>query len=120
MDTDDIIHPGRLTIKSSLTSVLIVPKRFGTHGLLDLKGTANIPLNVHKGDALTLDACIRPYVVAAGFYPWTQVCDVKTDPSLLIAMVERWRPETHTFHFNDGEATITLQDVSFLTGLPID
>ncbi|KAL9687671.1 hypothetical protein QQ045_032078 [Rhodiola kirilowii] len=57
---------------------------------------------------------------AAGFYPWTQVCNVEVDLSLLTAVVERWRPETHTFHFNDGETTITLQDVSLLTGLPID
>ncbi|KAL9666640.1 hypothetical protein QQ045_000975 [Rhodiola kirilowii] len=87
---------------------------------LDPKGKANVPHKVHKGGALTLDARIRPYVVTAGFYPWTQVCDVKVDPSLLTAVVKRWRPETHTFHFNDGEATITLQDVSLLTGLPID
>ncbi|KAL9673051.1 hypothetical protein QQ045_029304 [Rhodiola kirilowii] len=49
-----------------------------------------------------------------------QVCDVKADLSLLTAVVERWRPETHTFHFNDGETTIMLQDVSLLTGLPVD
>ncbi|KAL9687572.1 hypothetical protein QQ045_031977 [Rhodiola kirilowii] len=53
-------------------------------------GKANIPIKVYKGGALTIDARIRPYVVAAGFYPWTQVCDVKADPSLLTAVVERW------------------------------
>ena len=41
------------------------------------------------------------------------------DSSLLSALVDRWRPETHTFHFRWGEMTVTLQDVSFLTGLPI-
>lgn len=31
----------------------------------------------------------------------------------------RWRPETHIFHFQWGEMTVTLQNISFLTGLPI-
>lgn len=41
------------------------------------------------------------------------------DQSLLSALVDRWRPETHTFHMPFGEMTVTLQDVSMLTGLPI-
>ena len=40
------------------------------------------------------------------------------DRCLLTALVDRWRPETHTFHLTVGEMTPTLQDVTFLLGLP--
>ena len=39
--------------------------------------------------------------------------------SLLTALVDRWRPETHTFHLPFGEMAPTLQDVALLLGLPI-
>jgi hypothetical protein len=41
------------------------------------------------------------------------------DQSLLSALVDRWRPETHTFHFRWGEMTVTLQDVACLLSLPL-
>ncbi|EMS48154.1 hypothetical protein TRIUR3_13241 [Triticum urartu] len=42
------------------------------------------------------------------------------DKALITALVERWRPETHSFHLASGEMTVTLQDVAMLFALPID
>ncbi|KAH1122140.1 hypothetical protein J1N35_005300 [Gossypium stocksii] len=50
--------------------------------------------------------------------------NMSAPPSLLIENylreVERWRPETHTFHLPCGECTITLEDVQLQLGLPVD
>ncbi|XXG53962.1 hypothetical protein AAC387_Pa03g1966 [Persea americana] len=40
--------------------------------------------------------------------------------ALISGLVERWRPETNTFHLPTGEATVTLEDVAYIYGLPID
>ena len=44
---------------------------------------------------------------------------LQCDTSLRTCLVDRWRPETHTFHFRWGEMAPTLQDVSYLLGLPL-
>ncbi|CAI0448511.1 unnamed protein product, partial [Linum tenue] len=43
-----------------------------------------------------------------------------SDASLITALVERWRPETSTFHLPFGEVTITLEEVVTLSCLAID
>ncbi|XP_058742850.1 protein MAIN-LIKE 1-like [Vicia villosa] len=43
----------------------------------------------------------------------------RIDPNLISAFVERWHPETSSFHMPFGEMTITLDDVSCLLHLPI-
>ncbi|KAF1898843.1 hypothetical protein Lal_00018963 [Lupinus albus] len=45
---------------------------------------------------------------------------VEINNNLLLALIERWRPETHTFHFPCGECTVTLKDVAYQLGIPID
>jgi hypothetical protein len=42
------------------------------------------------------------------------------DSAVLTALVDRWRPETHTFHLPCGEITVTLQDITMILGLSID
>ncbi|KAK5770878.1 hypothetical protein PVK06_047035 [Gossypium arboreum] len=44
----------------------------------------------------------------------------KLDPKLINALIERWRPETHTFHLPCEECTIILEDVHLQLGLPVD
>ncbi|QHO03282.1 serine/threonine-protein phosphatase 7 long form homolog [Arachis hypogaea] len=44
----------------------------------------------------------------------------RLDEPLVSAFVKRWRPETHTFHMPFRECTITLQDVAYQLGLPVD
>jgi hypothetical protein len=40
--------------------------------------------------------------------------------SLLGALLDHWRPETHIFHFTVGKMTMTLQGTSLLMGLPCE
>ena len=39
---------------------------------------------------------------------------------MITALVERWRPKTHTFHLPWGECTITLEDVALHLGIRVD
>ena len=56
----------------------------------------------------------------AGFDGVAKLRHLKVDHGLVTALVERWRPETHTFHLPTGECTITLQNVSLQLGLCVD
>ncbi|CAL1384577.1 unnamed protein product [Linum trigynum] len=46
-------------------------------------------------------------------------CSFRKDDGLIMAMAENWCPETNTFVFPWGEATVTLEDVMILGGLPV-
>ncbi|KAL5184175.1 Serine/threonine-protein phosphatase 7 long form [Glycine soja] len=63
---------------------------------------------------------IIPLLQQSGLYTTIKLCKIKINGGIINVFVERWRPETHIFHFTCGEATITLQDVSVLLGLPMD
>jgi hypothetical protein len=40
------------------------------------------------------------------------------DAPLITAFMDRWRPETHTFHLPVGEMTLSPEDAAMLGGLP--
>ncbi|KAK6133043.1 hypothetical protein DH2020_033198 [Rehmannia glutinosa] len=63
---------------------------------------------------------VQQMMLKAGFYGVYKAGRIRLDHALITALVERWRPETHTFHLPVGEATVTLQDISVLWGLPVD
>uniref|UniRef100_A0A1U7W273 Serine/threonine-protein phosphatase 7 long form homolog n=1 Tax=Nicotiana sylvestris TaxID=4096 RepID=A0A1U7W273_NICSY len=65
-------------------------------------------------------ARVVAHLQATGFYTIFELGRMQLDWSLITALVERWRPETHVFHLSTGDATITLEDVQVLDGLRVD
>ncbi len=56
----------------------------------------------------------------SGLLPIFGLTFCQYDQQLMMAFIERWRPETHTFILPNGEMTVTLEDVTVLTGLPVN
>ena len=67
-----------------------------------------------------LDPRIARYINEAGFEGLFKVPNLEVDHALITALVERWRPETHTFHLPHGEMSITVQDIEVMLGVPVD
>jgi hypothetical protein len=49
--------------------------------------------------------------------PWVEwLTWFNYDAPLIATFMDRWRPETHTFHFPAGEMTLSLEDAAMLGG----
>ncbi|KAG5516579.1 hypothetical protein RHGRI_037333 [Rhododendron griersonianum] len=59
-------------------------------------------------------------VIASGLLPLVGITYKYSNYVLVSAFVERWHPETNNFHFRFGEMTITLDDVPYLIGVPVE
>ncbi|KAH7854428.1 hypothetical protein Vadar_013718 [Vaccinium darrowii] len=62
---------------------------------------------------------IMQLVRRAGLEGLLRVPFIQLDRGLLTALIERWRPETDTFHMGEAEMAVTLQDVEVILGLPV-
>ncbi|QHN97985.1 uncharacterized protein DS421_18g632140 [Arachis hypogaea] len=90
-------------------------------GTIDEESTRCV-YSVRRQKNMLLHDRIIPYLERAGLYHLARL-DTHwfwLDEPLVSAFIERWRLETHTFHMPFGECTITLQDVAYQLGLPVD
>ncbi|XP_057720148.1 serine/threonine-protein phosphatase 7 long form homolog [Arachis stenosperma] len=71
--------------------------------------------HLHQIDSY--DARVEEQLRESGFYHISQIGRIMSHGPTIDALVERWRPETHTFHLPHGECTITLEDVAMIFGL---
>ncbi|CAN1781992.1 Serine/threonine-protein phosphatase 7 long form homolog [Linum perenne] len=74
----------------------------------------------HSKKIVNYDPRFESILCDIGLYQLRDALRLTIDPELITALVERWRPETNTFHLYHGEATITLEDMHFITGLTVD
>ena len=116
-------HPGPLN-----ASVLFLDKNHRAFEVFKNPTAYDEPLNIRRSDRTfwqhmkenPVSGRVEGLIHAAGFSGILQIGYKYVDHALITALVERWRPETHTFHLPFGETTVTLQDVNVLWGLPID
>ncbi|QHO42986.1 uncharacterized protein DS421_5g158930 [Arachis hypogaea] len=84
--------------------------RLATRNLLPRKLDPPDTFNERAATALAL----------TGFQHVSRIGEMRGHSALLSALVERWRPETHTFHLPVGEVTVTLEDVIHILGLQVN
>jgi hypothetical protein len=71
---------------------------------------------------MDFDECCVPLLHQANLLAITEIIRHGMpvfNATAITAMVDRWRPETHSFHLPCGEMTVTLVDVAMILGLPI-
>ncbi|XP_015941731.1 protein MAIN-LIKE 2-like [Arachis duranensis] len=61
---------------------------------------------------------VEAYLRETGFYHVSYIGVVQCQSAMINALIERWRPEIHTFHFSIGECAVSLENVAMILGLP--
>jgi hypothetical protein len=69
-------------------------------------------LKIRTHGPVTWDERYEPFIRRAGFLPLARLVTTRGLPLMdfaaLTTLVDRWRPETHTFHLPCGETIVTL------------
>lgn len=77
----------------------------------------NTKFRVHSHTHIQLGVVILSYLKQVGFIKVAQISSLKIDSKLIVALLERWRPEIHIIHLPTNECNIILDDVSTTLGL---
>ena len=67
-----------------------------------------------------LDPLITTYITDARLEGLLQVPNIDLNHAMITTLVERWRPETHSFYLPHGEMTIMVQDMKVIMGVLVD
>ncbi|CAN6820083.1 unnamed protein product, partial [Brassica oleracea] len=80
-----------------------------------------LPNRKFKSWALKMSSLHKPTWIQAGVFEaiMASTKGISKDTDLLLGIAEKWSPDTNTFIFPWGEATITLEDVTFLLGFSV-
>ncbi|XP_071685449.1 serine/threonine-protein phosphatase 7 long form homolog [Lolium perenne] len=81
-----------------------------------------LKIRYHGTVDIPYDERYTEHIQPTGLLPFISLVSrggLNMNTAALTALVDRWRPETHTFHLRAGEMTPILQDVSMILGLPI-
>ncbi|XP_025648187.2 serine/threonine-protein phosphatase 7 long form homolog [Arachis hypogaea] len=100
---------------------IVAPSNFGS-GCGSLDSPQRCIRSMQRQQGMRLDERYVLYLQMTGLYHLARLNYrwFWLDEPLVSAFVERWRLETHTFHMPFGKCTITLQDVAYQLGLPVD
>nr|VDD03750.1 unnamed protein product [Brassica rapa] len=68
-----------------------------------------------------MSALHKPIWIQSGIFQAIKASThkIRRNPSLILSLSQKWNPETKTFVFPWGEATITLEDVTLLLGFSL-
>jgi hypothetical protein len=72
---------------------------------------------------MSYDDRYMEHIQKLGLLPFIHMVTRSTpnmNPSVITTLVDRWRPETHSFHLRTGEMTVTLQDMAMIFALSVE